>query len=126
MLTIRTSLEAERVRLSNQTQALELERANTKKYQDAVETERQRGKQENTRLLVNIEALRRQVAGAKQEKADLEVQLERERISRSSLESELETEKALQGESLGKCFYWLLLLLLLLLFLAVAVVFVVV
>ena len=124
MFTIRTSLEAERVRLSNQTQALELERANTKKYQDAVETERQRGKQENNRLLDNIEALRRQVAGAKQEKADLEVQLERERISRSSLESELETEKALQGESLGKCFYWWLLLLLLLLFLAGAVVFV--
>lgn len=91
------------MRNSNQTQALELERANTKKYQDAVETERQRGKQESSRLLENIESLRRQVAAAKQEKADLEVQLERERISLSNLESELETEKALQGEALGKC-----------------------
>ena len=98
----RTSLEAEKVRLSNQTQALELERANTKKYQDAVETERQRGKEENNRLLENIEALRRQVAAAKQEKADLEVQLERERISRSNIESELEAEKALQGEAFGE------------------------
>ena len=82
---------------------MELERANTKKYQDAVETERQRGKQESSRLLESIESLRRQVAAAKQEKADLEVQLERERISLSNLESELETEKALQGEALGKC-----------------------
>ena len=98
----RTSLEAEKVRLSNQTQALELERANTKKNQDAVETERQRGKQENNRLLENIEALRRQVAAAKQEKADLEVQLERERIARSNMESELEAQKALQGEVFGE------------------------
>lgn len=98
----RTSLEAEKVRLSNQTQALELERANTKKYQDAVESERQRGKQENNRLLESMEALRRQLSENKQEKADLEVQLERERISLSNLESELETEKALQGEALGK------------------------
>jgi len=45
---------------------LELERANTEKYQDAVETERQRGKQESSRLLENIETLRRQMAAAKQ------------------------------------------------------------
>ena len=102
LLFSRTSLEAEKVRLSNQTQALELERANTKKYQDAVESERQRGKQENNRLLESMEALRRQLSGNKQEKADLEVQLERERIALSNLESELETEKALQGEALGK------------------------
>lgn len=81
---------------------MELERANTKKYQDAVESERQRGKQENNRLLESIEALRRQLSANKQEKADLEVELERERISLSNLESELETEKALQGEALGK------------------------
>ena len=91
--------------MSNQTQALELERANTKKYQDAVESERHRGKQENSRLLENIEALRRQLSASKQEKADLEVQLERERISLSNLESALETEKALQGEALGKSFF---------------------
>lgn len=81
---------------------MELERANTKKHQDAVESERQRGKQENNRLLESIEALRRQLSANKQEKADLEVELERERISLSNLESELETEKALQGEALGK------------------------
>jgi len=81
---------------------LELERANTKKYQDAVESERHRGKQENNRLLESMEALRRQLSANKQEKAELEVQLERERISLSNLESELETEKALQGEALGK------------------------
>ena len=80
---------------------MELERANTKKYQDAVETERQRGKQENNRLLESIETLRRQVASSKQEKADFEVQLERERNSRLTLESELEAVKALQGETYG-------------------------
>ena len=90
------------MRHSNQTQALELERANTKKYQDAVESERQRSKLENHRLLENIEGLRRQLAATKQEKADLEVQLEREKISRSRLESELETSKSLQGEASGK------------------------
>ena len=65
-------------------------------------SERQRGKQENNRLLENIEALRRQLSANKQEKADLEVQLERERISLSDLESALETEKALQGETSGE------------------------
>ena len=89
------------MRHSNQTQALELERANTKKYQDAVESERQRGKQDNNRLMENIEALRRQLSANKQEKVELEVQLERERIAISTLESELETEKALQVEALG-------------------------
>lgn len=89
------------MRHSNQTQALELERANTKKYQDAVESERQRGRQDNNRLMENIEALRRQLSANKQEKVELEVQLERERIAISTLESELETEKALQVEALG-------------------------
>lgn len=89
------------MRHSNQTQALELERANTKKYQDAVESERQRGKQDNNRLMENIEALRRQLSANKQEKVELEVQLERERIAISTLESELETGKALQVEALG-------------------------
>lgn len=89
------------MRHSNQTQALELERANTKKYQDAVESERQRGKQDNNRLMENIEALRRQLSANKQEKVELEVQLERERIAISTLESELETEKALKVEALG-------------------------
>lgn len=89
------------MRHSNQTQALELERANTKKYQDAVESERQRGKQDKNRLMENIEALRRQLSANKQEKVELEVQLERERIAISTLESELETEKALQVEALG-------------------------
>ena len=89
------------MRHSNQTQSLELERANTKKYQDAVESERQRGKQDNNRLMENIEALRRQLSANKQEKVELEVQLERERIAISTLESELETEKALQVEALG-------------------------
>ena len=92
------------MRLSNQTQALELERANTKKYRDAVETERQRGKQENSRFLQNIEALRSQVALAKKEKTDVELLLERERMTRSNLVSELEREKALQGEAWGKKF----------------------
>lgn len=49
----------------------------------------------------NIEALRRQLSANKQEKVELEVQLERERIAISTLESELETEKALQVEALG-------------------------
>ena len=94
------------MRHSNQTQALELERANTKKYQDAVESERQRGKQDNNRLMENIEALRRQLSANKQEKVELEVQLERERIAISTLESELETEKALQVEALGNNNDW--------------------
>ena len=72
-----------------------------------MESERQRGKQENNRLLENVEALRRQLSASKQEKADLEVQLEREKISLSDLESELETEKALQGEASGKRFWCL-------------------
>lgn len=67
-----------------------------------MESERHRGKQENNRLLESMESLRRQLSANKQEKAELEVQLERERISLSNLESELETEKALQGEALGK------------------------
>lgn len=89
------------MRLSNQTQALELERANTKKYQDAIETERQRGKQENNRLMENIETLRRQIAVVNRDKTDFEMQVERERMSRSTLESELEAVKALQGETYG-------------------------
>lgn len=72
-----------------------------------MESERQRGKQENNRLLENVEALRRQLSASKQEKADLAVQLEREKISLSDLESELETEKALQGEASGKRFWCL-------------------
>ena len=92
------------MRLSNQTQALELERANTKKYQDAVETQRQRTKEESNRLHEDIEALRRQVAAAKKDKTDVELLLERERISRSTLETELERLKVLQGEALGEEF----------------------
>ena len=89
------------MRLSNQTQALELERANTKKYQDAIETERQRGKQENNRLLENIETLRRQIAVVNRDKADFEMQVDRERMSRSAMESELEAVKSLQEETYG-------------------------
>ena len=92
------------MRLSNQTQALELERANTKKYQDAVETQRQRTKEESNRLHDDIETLRRQVAAAKKDKTDVELLLERERISRSTLETELERLKVLQGEALGEEF----------------------
>ena len=92
------------MRLSNQTQALELERANTKKYQDAVETQRQRTKEESNRLHEDIETLRRQVAVAKKDKTDVELLLERERISRSTLETELERLKVLQGEALGEEF----------------------
>lgn len=92
------------MRLSNQTQALELERANTKKYQDAVETQRQRTKEESNRLHEDIETLRRQVAAAKKDKTDVELLLERERISRSTLETELERLKVLQGEALGEEF----------------------
>lgn len=92
------------MRLSNQTQALELERANTKKYQDAVETQRQRTKEESNRLHEDIETLRRQVAAAKKDKTDVELLLERERIARSTLETELERLKVLQGEALGEEF----------------------
>ena len=92
------------MRLSNQTQALELERANTKKYQDAVETQRQRTKEETNRLHEDIETLRRQVAVAKKNKTDVELLLERERVSRSTLETELERLKVLQGEALGEEF----------------------
>ena len=92
------------MRLSNQTHALELERANTKKYQDAVETQRQRTKEESNRLHEDIETLRRQVAAAKKDKTDVELLLERERISRSTLETELERLKVLQGEALGEEF----------------------
>ena len=102
--SFRTSLQGEKVRLSNQTQALELERANTKKYQDAVETQRQRTKEESNRLHEDIETLRRQVAAAKKDKTDVELLLERERISRSTLETELERLKVLQGEALGEEF----------------------
>ena len=90
------------MRLSNQTQALELERANCKKFQDAVETERHRDNEQNSRLLESLENMRRQLAVSKQEKADLEVHLERDRIALSNMESELETERILKGEDIGQ------------------------
>ena len=100
----RTCLEAEKIRVQNLTQALELERANSRKNQDALESERKRVKEFTDRQHGGMEDLRRQLTQARQQKADLQVEVERGKIDVSNLESELETERAMQGEALGMCF----------------------
>ena len=100
----RTCLEAEKIRVSNLTQALELERVNSKKFQDALESDRRRYKEQSDRQQGATEETRQQLHQIRQQKAEAVMEKERLRIVLSDMESELETERVLQGDELSTYF----------------------
>lgn len=94
-------MEAERLRIANLNQAIEIERASSKKFQDALESERRRTRDLSNRSHESAEDLRKQVLDLRHKKTELEVALEREKIFTSNLEAELETERALKSDASG-------------------------
>jgi len=84
---------------------LEIERVNSKKFQDAFETERRRAKELSLRQAHASDELRKELTDIRQRKTELEVALQREKIITSNLESELETERTLKADAKGKILY---------------------
>ena len=88
--------------MSNLTQGLELERANSKKFQDALETEKQLHREQGNRQRDAAEDTRHQLQEMRQQKVEAELEAERLRIAVGNLEAELDTERVLQGDDLSE------------------------